>query len=185
MRQSGIPTCIGKDVGRVFLHSPRIRCGGKHGQYFANAGPLYLWRIIVCVLITLQGSRFNDTLPNWRSMDTIMGQNWSETRCCSGRSSTHQQRKRRSGFAIQTPKSRRYKRRKGWWKFNKCFCFLKVILFCCKILLFAEMARKFVNPLSLRIFYLILSGDDSLNNYTNYNTRLKLLQPGIYPARYM
>ena len=104
----------GKSFGCFFfLHSPRIRCGGKHGQYFANAGPLYLRRIIVCVLITLQGSRFNETLPNWRSMDTIMGQNWSETRCCSGRSSTHQQRKRRSGFAIQTPKSLRYKRRKG------------------------------------------------------------------------
>ena len=48
-----------------------------------------------------------------------------------------------------------------------------------------EKARKFVNQLGLRIFYLILSGDDSLNNYTNYNTRLKLLQPEIYPARYM
>ena len=47
------------------------------------------------------------------------------------------------------------------------------------------MARKFVNPLSLRIFYLILSGDDSLNNYTNYNTRLKLLKPEFYPAKYM
>ena len=47
------------------------------------------------------------------------------------------------------------------------------------------MAQKFVNPLGLRIFYFILSGDDSLNNYNNYNTRLKLLQPGIYPARYM
>ena len=43
------------------------------------------------------------------------------------------------------------------------------------------MARKFLNPLSLRIFYLILSGDDSLNNYTKDNTRLKLLQPEIYP----
>ena len=31
----------------------------------------------------------------------------------------------------------------------------------------------------------ILSGDDSLNNYTNYNTRLKFLQPEIYPVRYM
>ena len=47
------------------------------------------------------------------------------------------------------------------------------------------MVRKFVNPLGLRIFYLILSGDDSLNNYTNYNTHLKLLQPEIYPAMYM
>ena len=48
------------------------------------------------------------------------------------------------------------------------------------------MARKFVNPLGLvPIFYLMLSGDDSLNNYTNYNTSLKLLQPEIYPARYM
>ena len=28
------------------------------------------------------------------------------------------------------------------------------------------MPRKFVNPLGLRIFYLILSDDDSLNNYT-------------------
>ena len=60
-----------KGCGKIFLHSPRIRCGGKHGQYFANAGPLYLRRIIVCVLITLQESRFNETLPNWRSMDTI------------------------------------------------------------------------------------------------------------------
>ena len=114
-----------------------------------------------------------------------LGQNWSETRCCSGRSSTHQQRKRRSGFVTQTPKSLRYKHRKGWWKFNLSFCFLKVILFYCIILIFTEMARKFVNPLSLRIFYLILSGDDSLNNHTNYNTRLKLLQPEIYPGRYM
>ena len=31
----------------------------------------------------------------------------------------------------------------------------------------------------------ILSGDDSLNNYTNYNIRLKFLQPEIYPVRYM
>ena len=38
---------------------------------------------------------------------------------------------------------------------------------------------------SRRIFYLILFGDDSLNNYTNYITSLKLLQPEIYPARYM
>ena len=44
------------------------------------------------------------------------------------------------------------------------------------------MARKFVNPLGLRMFYLSVSGDDSLNNYTNYNTRLKLLEPEIYPA---
>ena len=58
-------------MGRVFLHSPRIRCGGKHGQYFANAGPLYIQRIIVCVLIFLQGIRFNDTLPNWSSKDTM------------------------------------------------------------------------------------------------------------------
>ena len=41
------------------------------------------------------------------------------------------------------------------------------------------MARKFVNPLGLPIFYLFLSGDESLNNYTNYNTSLKLLQPEI------
>ena len=47
------------------------------------------------------------------------------------------------------------------------------------------MVWKFVNPLGLRIFYLILSGDDSHYNYTNYNTRLKLLQPEIYPAMYM
>ena len=53
------------------------------------------------------------------------------------------------------------------------------------IAIYGNMARKFVNPLDLRIFYLILSGDDTLNNYTNYNTHLKLLQPEIYPARNM
>ena len=42
--------------------------GGKHGQYFANARPLYLRKIIVCVLITLQGIRFNEILSNWSSM---------------------------------------------------------------------------------------------------------------------
>ena len=103
MRQSGIPTCIGKDVGRVFLHSPRIRCGGKHRQYFANAGPLYLRRIIVYVLITLQGGRLYETLPNWCSMDTI-GLELIWNRYCSGR---HQQRKQRCGFATQTPRSLR------------------------------------------------------------------------------
>ena len=47
------------------------------------------------------------------------------------------------------------------------------------------MTRKFVNLLDLRLLFFILSGDDSLINYTNYNTRLNLLQPAIYPARYM
>ena len=59
-----IPTCIGKDVGRVFLDYPMIRCGEKHGQSFTNTRPLYLRRIIGCVLTTLQGIRFNEILSN-------------------------------------------------------------------------------------------------------------------------
>ena len=51
--------------GFFLLHSPRIRCGKKDGQYFANAGPLYLRKIIFCVLITLQGIRFNETLEQY------------------------------------------------------------------------------------------------------------------------
>ena len=68
------------------------------------------------------------------------GQDWSKTRCCSWRPSTHQQRKRRCGFATQTPRSLRLASKR---LMLVIFCFLKVILFCCIILLFTEMVRKF------------------------------------------
>ena len=61
VRHSGIPTCIGKDVGR-----PQ-----GYGQYFTNVRPLWGRRIIVCVLVTLQGTTVIETLTNKRSMATM------------------------------------------------------------------------------------------------------------------
>ena len=56
---------------RMWLEFSCILQGSYGAEDFANAGPLNLRWIIVCFLITLQGSKFNEMLPKWSSMDTI------------------------------------------------------------------------------------------------------------------
>ena len=75
-------------MDRDFLQFPKIRFGGKHGQYFANAGPLYLRIIIICVLITLQGNIQRDP-AQLEQYGNYRVRTWHETRYCSGRPSTH------------------------------------------------------------------------------------------------
>ena len=38
MQNSVFPTCIGKGAGKLFSHSHRIQCGGKHGYFFETRG---------------------------------------------------------------------------------------------------------------------------------------------------
>ena len=67
---------------KVFLDYPRIRCGGKHGQYFENARPYEESSSVFWSLYK--------RLDSTKSCPT--GAVWirSETWCCSGRPSTHE-----------------------------------------------------------------------------------------------
>ena len=103
-----IPTC--KDVGRVFLDYPMIRCGYGAERSMGNIlqtqdlctyeeSSAVFWLLYK----GLDSTKSCLTKAVWIRCD----QDWSKTRCCFGCPSTHQQRRRGRSFAALTPRSLR------------------------------------------------------------------------------